>query len=196
MKILLEPPRLAIDVGDDPLTGPSDAPVTIVEFSDFQCPACGHAFPTIKRLLQQYQGKIRVVFRDFPLSIHPQAPKAAEAGNCANEQGKFWEMHDRMFTNQQKLGVADLKAAAAELGLDAQKFNTCLDSGKQAAKWQADVNDGRKYGVSATPTFFINGRIVSGAQPYQNFSEIIDEELGRAMAAAGGNSSTVKRAKE
>lgn len=182
VKIVLEPPRLAVPASDDPATGPEGAGVTIVEFSDFQCPACGHAFPTVKRLLEQYAGKVRLIFRDFPLPIHPQAPKAAEAGNCAHEQGKFWAMHDWMFTNQQKLAVPDLKAAAAGLGLDTAKFNACLDSGRYASEWQEDVAEGKRYGVSSTPTFLINGRMLSGARPYQAFTEMIEEELSRAKS--------------
>lgn len=178
--VSLEPPRFEVAAGDDPATGPEGAPVTIVEFSDFQCPACGRAFPTVKQLLQRYQGKLRLVFRDFPLPMHPQAPKAAEAAACANEQGKFWEMHDRLFTNQQALQVADLKRHAAELGLDGARFDTCLDSGKRAGDWKADVETGRKLGVNSTPTFFINGRMLNGAAPLQAFAEIIDQELGRA----------------
>lgn len=185
VKILLEPPRLTIADGDHPSLGPADAPITIVEFSDFQCPACGRAFSTMKRLTQQYQDKIRLVFRDFPLPMHPQAPKAAEAAACAKEQGKFWEMHDRMFTNQQRLAVADLKAVAAELGMDAAKFASCLDSGTYAMDWQNDLTEGRKYGVSATPTFFINGRMLSGAAAYQTFVNIVEEELQRVSTEKG-----------
>lgn len=179
VKVMLAPPRTKVEVGDAPSMGPLDAAVTMVTFSDFQCPACGHALPTLKRLIDQYKGKIRFVFRDFPLPIHPQAPKAAEAGSCANEQGRFWEMHDAMFQNQQKLSVPDLKAAAAGMGLDAAKFAACLDSGKYTARWQAEVEAGRKYGVSATPTFFINGRMMSGSAPYQAFAQLVDEELLR-----------------
>lgn len=179
VRVLLEPPRLSIEAGDNPAMGPADAPVTIVEFSDFQCPACGRAYPTIKRLMQQYQGKVRLVFRDYPLAMHPQAPKAAEAAACAHEQGKFWDMHDRLFANQQKLAVADLKATASEMGLDTARFNACLDSGEFTNNWQADMAEGRKYGVSATPTFFINGRMIGGAAPYQNFAAIVEEELQR-----------------
>ena len=163
--------------------GPADAPVTMVTFSDFQCPACARSYPTVKRIMDQYKGKIRLVFKDFPLSIHPLAPKAAEAAACANDQGKFWEMHDAMFENQQKLAVADLKLAASVLGLDTAKFGTCLDSGAKTADWQADMEAGRKYGVMSTPSFFINGRLINGAAPYPAFAQIIDEELQRLAGA-------------
>ncbi len=181
--VLMRQPRFAIEAGGGASTGPAGAAVTIVEFSDFQCPACGHAFPTVKRLMEKYQGKVRIVFRDYPLPIHPQAPKAAEAARCAADQGRFWELHDRMFQNQQKLAVADLKAAAAEIGMDGAAFGSCLDSGRYAAAVQKDVADGRGYGVSATPTFFINGRMINGAAPLQSFSQVIDEELQKDAAA-------------
>jgi protein-disulfide isomerase len=181
VKVLLEPERIAV-AATGPSKGPAAAPVTIVEFSDFQCPACGRAFPTLKRVLQQYEGKVRLVFRDFPLDMHPQAPKAAEAARCAGEQGKFWEMHDRLFTNQRALQIPDLKRHATELGLDAASFDSCIDSGKHAASWKADMDAGRKLGVGATPTFFVNGRLLNGAMPFQAFSEVIDQELARAGA--------------
>jgi protein-disulfide isomerase len=185
VRILLEPPRVTVDASTDPAQGPRDAPVTIIEFADFQCPACRGASQTMRRLQERYAGKLRVVFRDFPLAMHKQAPKAAEAGECANEQGKFWEMHDKLFENQNALQVADLKQRAAELGLDGGRFTACLDSGKYATEWQQDMNDGRRYGVSATPTFFINGRLVQGGRP-ESLTEIIEEELARTAPAAAG----------
>jgi protein-disulfide isomerase len=130
---------------------------------------------------------VRVVFRDFPLSIHAQAPKAAEAATCADEQGKFWEMHDRLFGNQQALQVADLKKHAAELALDTSRFDQCLDSGKYAAEWKKDVDDGTRLGVTGTPAFFVNGRFLSGAQPYEAFVRVIDEELQRLPPATAKN---------
>jgi predicted DsbA family dithiol-disulfide isomerase len=183
VRILLEPPRFAIKAGDDPSKGPADAAVTIVEFSDFQCPACAQATPTVKRLLEQFPGKVRLVFRDFPLAMHPEAPKAAEAAGCAAEQGKFWEMHDRLFANQSALKPPDLKKHAAELGLDAPKFDACLDSGKQAAAQKVDLEEGRKLGVGGTPTFFVNGRLLPGMPPYQAFAELIEDELARNAPA-------------
>ena len=180
VKILIEPPRFAIDPADGPSIGSDGAPITIVEFSDFQCPACGRAVPVVKRLLQQYQGKVRLVFRDFPLPMHPQAPRAAEAGRCAAEQGRFWEMHDRMFMNQQKLAPGDLKASATELGLDPARFGSCLDSGRHASSVQRAVAAAREIGVSSTPTFFVNGRMIVGGASYQNLAEVVDEELQRA----------------
>jgi len=179
VRLLLDPPRVSVRDGGDPSQGPKDAPVTIVEFSDFQCPYCARMAPTFKRLHEAYGDKIRVVFRNFPLTIHPQASKAAEAAACANDQGKFWEMHDKLFADQQKLQLADLKATAAAIGLDAQAFAECLDSGKHEPTWKADGADGQRYGVSGTPAFFVNGRLISGSQPYEAFAQVIDDELQR-----------------
>ena len=187
VRVLLEPPRVALPVGDDPARGPADAPITIVEFSDFQCPFCSRATATLKKLDEAYAGKIRIVYRDFPLvQIHPNAARAAEAAACANEQGKFWAMHDVMFEHQDKLGEADLKQSAVTLGLDAAAFNQCLESGRHSAQWQKDTAEGQRYGVSSTPAFFINGRLVVGAQPYESFARVVEEELARAGQGGAG----------
>jgi len=130
---------------------------------------------------QTYGDKVRIVWKDFPLTaIHPQALKAAEAGNCAREQGKFWEYHDRLFANQQALQPEFLKKYAADAGLDAQKFNACLDTAKYNDRVQAQMGVGAGIGVGSTPSMYINGRLVSGAQPYETFVAVIDEELERA----------------
>jgi predicted DsbA family dithiol-disulfide isomerase len=179
IRVLLEPPRLTMAEGGYPSKGPEDAPVTMVEFSDFQCPYCGRVAPVLRQLEDKYGEKLRLVFRNYPLPMHPQAPKAAEAAACAGDQDKFWEMHDRLFAHQDKLQVADLKATAVDLGLDAKAFDECLDSGKREAVWKEDQKEGDGYGVSATPWFFINGRALSGAQPYENFARVIDDELQR-----------------
>jgi protein-disulfide isomerase len=179
VRVMLEPPRTAVAFGaDDPVKGPANAPVTIVEFSDFQCPFCSRVTPTLKQVEDTYGDKVRVVFRNFPLlQIHPYAAKAAEAASCAADQGKFWEMHDRLFGDQQKLGVDDLKQSAVALGLKADVFNQCLDSGKKEAEWKHDMDEGTSYGLTGTPAFFINGRLISGAQPLEAFTQIINEEL-------------------
>lgn len=160
-----------------PSRGPEGAKVTIVEFSDFQCPFCSKAHDTVEEVMNAYPGKVRLVFRHFPLDFHQQAPKAAEASLCANEQGKFWEYHDVLFKNQSKLQVEDLKGHAQGLGLDAAKFGECLDSGKHAATVKTDTEAGHKVGVNGTPAFFINGQMLSGAQPLEEFKKIIDAEL-------------------
>ena len=176
--VLLDPPRQQIDVlVDDPSRGPGDAPIEIVEFSDFECPYCKRATDTLDVLLDRYGDQLRFVFKDFPLPSHPNAFKAAEAGNCANEQGKFWEYHDKLFATQEALDVAALKTYAGDLGLDAEAFATCLDAGRYAAAVTQDLQTGRSSGASSTPTFFINGRPVFGALPLDVFDQIIREEL-------------------
>jgi protein-disulfide isomerase len=164
-----------------PARGPESAKVTIVEFSDFQCPFCQRVAPTLKRLRETYGDKVRIVWKDFPLTqIHPQAFAAGEAAHCAGEQGKFWEYHDRLFANQQALQPANLKQYAADLQLDTAQFNACLDSSKYGERVSAGVSQGSRLGVNSTPSLYINGRLLSGAHPYETFVAIIDEELARA----------------
>ena len=180
-RLVLDAPRQQIDVAaNDPTQGSASAPITLVEFSDFQCPFCAQVVPTLKRVQQTYGDRVRIVWKDFPLTaIHPQAFGAAQAGRCAQEQGKFWELHDRLFANQQTLQPDSLKAHAVAAGLDAGAFDTCLDSGKHAEGVQAQMDMATALGVGSTPTVFVNGRLVSGAQPYDVFARIIDEELAR-----------------
>jgi protein-disulfide isomerase len=178
IKYLLEPTRVEV-AATGPTHGPATAPITIVEFSDFQCPYCARLIPTLEQVKEKYGDKVRIVFRQFPLGFHQFAQKAAEASLCANEQGKFWELHDAMFENQQALSVEQLKAKAAELGMNAEQFNTCLDNAKFAAQVKADADDGSKAGVSGTPAMFINGRFLSGAQPINEITKVIDDELAR-----------------
>lgn len=166
-------------VGNSPAKGSSQAKVTIVEFSDFQCPYCGKVQDTLKKIFETYPNKVKLVFRNYPLPFHENAEPAAQASLCANEQGKFWEFHDKLFANQEKLTLTDLKQYAANLGLDTNKFNSCLDSNKYKETVQKDTKDGQAVGVSGTPAFFINGRLVTGAQPFENFKKIIDEELAK-----------------
>jgi len=177
----LEPMRTEV-AATGPTKGPANAPVTIVEFSDFQCPFCARLIPTLDQVTAKYGDKVRVVFRQFPLAMHAQAQKAAEASLCANEQGKFWELHDAMFKNQQQLAVENLKAKAAELGLKADAFNSCLDSGKYVAKVTEDMEAGTAAGVSGTPALFVNGRFINGAVPLEQITEVIDDELRRKGA--------------
>jgi protein-disulfide isomerase len=185
VRVLLEPLRVAVDIDGRPVRGNPKAPVTIVEFSDFQCPFCSRARPTVNKVRETYGDQVRVIFRNFPLQNHAEAQKAGEAASCAGEQGKFWEMHDLMFANQQKLKVADLKEQAAGLGLNAETFNQCLDSGKHASDVQKDSEQGAEYGVTGTPAFFINGRPLVGAQPYETFAQLIDDELERVAPPKG-----------
>jgi len=163
-----------------PILGEEDAPVTIVEFSDFQCPYCARFFEqTFPQLKENYikTGKVKLAFRHLPLSFHQYAQKTAEASECANEQGKFWEYHDTVFNNQDQLSDTILSTWAGEIGLDVKKFDDCLESGKYKEKVQADSNDAGSYGVSGTPSFFVNGKLLVGAQPYEAFQQVIDAEL-------------------
>jgi protein-disulfide isomerase len=177
---LLEPIRVEVASAGHPAKGPANAPVTIVEFSDFECPFCSRVVPTMEQVRAKYGDKVRLVFRQFPLAFHQKAQKAAEASLCANDQGKFWEMHDAMFANQQALAVDALKAKAAELGLNAESFNSCIDSGKHAAAVKADLDAGAAAGVSGTPAMFVNGRFISGAVPLEQITQVVDDELKRA----------------
>ncbi len=183
IEILTEPFRVDVAAAG-PRKGPADAPVTIVEFSDFECPFCGRVNPSIEKILDTYGDRVQVVFRQFPLDIHPNARKAGEAGLCADEQGEFWAMHDAMFGDQKNLGVDGLKSLAADIaGIDASTFDACLDSGKFADTVQEDLEAGVRAGVGSTPSFFINGRFLAGAQPYESFAEVIDDELERLGAS-------------
>lgn len=165
----------------DHMRGGKDAKVTIVEYSDFECPFCGAAHPTIQQVMDTYGDQVRLVYRHFPLSFHAQAQKAAEASECAADQGKFWEFHDKMFENQDALtgGVAQLKKWATELRLNASKFNSCLDSGEKADLVAEQASGGADIGVTGTPGFFINGISVVGAQPFSTFKQVIDAELAK-----------------
>jgi predicted DsbA family dithiol-disulfide isomerase len=177
---MFEPLRVDVAAAGFPARGPASAPVTIVEFSDFQCPFCSRVTPTLEQVVTKYGDKVRLVFRQFPLPMHANAAKAAEAALCANEQGKFWAMHDAMFKDQGGLAVDGLKAKAAAIpGLDAAAFNTCLDSGKETTAVQADEKAGNKAGVNGTPAMFVNGRFISGAVSADDLSKVIDDELKR-----------------
>lgn len=162
-----------------PARGPEDAPVTIVEFTDYQCPFCKRHFDEVTpTLFDTYGDDVRYVVRNFPLtSIHPQAQKAAEAAECAHAQGRFWEYHDTLFENPRALGVADLKGHARSVGLDEAEFDACLDGGETEDVVQADVEEGQNLGVSGTPTFFVNGLRYTGATPPDVFLDRIEQAL-------------------
>ncbi len=164
---------------DNHIRGNFNAKVTLVEFSDFECPFCSRFHPTLKQVMSEYGDKVRLVYKHFPLSFHAQAQKAAEASECASEQGKFWEMHDKIFDNQEQLSLASLKQWARDLRLNGSKFDSCLDTGKYAGKVAADLSEGEQKGVSGTPATFINGQMVSGAVSYATLKQIIDAELAK-----------------
>lgn len=178
----LKPPaiqRAEVSTNGAPFKGAEKAPVTMVKFEDFECPFCKTVQPTLAAVLKKYDGKVRVVHKDLPLeAIHPQAQLAAEAARCAGEQGKFWEYHDTLYGNSPKLGADALKAYAKDIGLNAS-FDKCLASGKYKVSVQNDLSEGARLGITGTPTFFINGREISGALPLESFAAIIDEELAQ-----------------
>ncbi|HEV8342015.1 MAG TPA: thioredoxin domain-containing protein [Candidatus Binatia bacterium] len=179
---LKPPPVLRVYIKSDgaPSKGKANAPVTIVEFSDFHCPFCKGVLPTLTQLESRYGDKVRIVFRDFPIdSLHPAARKGHEAARCANEQGKFWPYHDKLFANAPKASPEDLKTYAKDVGLDVDAFEQCFNSGKYQAAVQQDIDAGIRAGVTGTPAFFINGRMISGAQPLDTFARLIEEELAR-----------------
>ena len=182
VRVLIEPYRVPVELAQAPVRGNPKATVTVVEFSDFQCPYCQRVRPTMSRVRQLYSDRVRFAFRHYPLDFHPQAQKAGEAAACAGEQGKFWEMHDRLWDNPSKLGVEDLKAHAQALGLAGPEFGTCLDSGRFADAVEADLRAGQAYGVSGTPAFFVNGRPLVGAMPFEAFQQVIEDELARTGA--------------
>lgn len=179
--------RVNVSADDDAFIGNENAKVTVVEFSDFQCPFCRSFWSgAYQQIKSEYidTGKIKFVYRDYPLSFHPAAQVSAEASECAEEQGKFWEMHDKIFQEQAKqgtgtvtYGVVELKKWASQIGLTSAKFNQCLDSRKYKSEVEKDLADGSTYGVSGTPTLFVNGNPIVGAQPFAVFKALIDKEL-------------------
>ena len=180
VEIALAPPRIEIPLQAGIASGPADAPITLVEFSDYQCPFCARSQETVERVLEKYGDKIRHVFMDFPIErIHPQAKPAAIAGRCAADQDKFREYHARLFENTRELTRENFDKWAKELGLDAAAFSACLDSGKHTPQIEATLAAGQEAGVTGTPAFFVNGVMISGAQPFEVFEELIDEELER-----------------
>ena len=173
----VDPRKVPVPSADAPSRGPVDAPVTVQVFSDFECPFCARGRENVAKVMAKYEGKVRLVFRQFPLSFHAHAKKAGEAALCANAQDKFWAYHDALFTEQKKLSSDDLKATAKTLGLDEKAFATSLDSGAMEKALAADMAAGAKAGVTGTPAFFINGVMLSGAQGPEAFERIIDQEL-------------------
>lgn len=179
-----------VQIGDSPVKGDANAPVTIVEFSDFECPFCARFFEeTLPLIRENYinTGKVKFVYKDFPLNIHENAQKAAEAARCVREQrgdDGFWLMHDKLYKNQDKLSLENFKKWAREIGVSGAKFDKCLEDGTYADEVKEDFEYGQELGVRGTPAFFINGKLVSGAQPYSVFEQMINAELGTASTSS------------
>lgn len=180
IEIYIQRPRVEVATGNGPAKGSKGAPITIIEFTDYQCPFCARARPNLNQAIADYKDQVYYVVRNFPLDFHAQAKKAAEAAFCANDQKKYWEYSDKLWENQKALDVANLKKFAADLKLDTKKFDECLDSNKYAAEVTQDTQDGMKAGVSGTPAFFINGQMITGAQPPEAFKKVIESELKAA----------------
>jgi protein-disulfide isomerase len=162
--------------GEDHIRGNVNAKVTLIEYSDFECPFCLRHLDTLDQLLATYPNDVRLVYRHFPLSFHPEAQKAAEASECAADQGKFWEMHDKIFEANAggDMGVDKWKQVASELGLNTNQFNTCLDSGEKADEVNADLQEGSLAGIGGTPGTFVNGQLIEGAVPFATFKQVVE----------------------
>ncbi|XOU94008.1 MAG: DsbA family protein [Candidatus Kerfeldbacteria bacterium] len=176
------PAPVVVDVEEkdgDHVRGDKNATVTLIEYSDFECPFCSRVVPTIEQVLEEYDGKVKLIYRHFPLSFHENAQKAAEASECAADQDKFWEMHDLIYADQDNITIADLKAHAVTLGLNTSTFDSCLDGGEHASDITDDFNEGAAIGVQGTPAIFVNGTMISGAQPYASFAAAIDAALAK-----------------
>jgi protein-disulfide isomerase len=166
-----------VELGEAPVRGESNAKITIVEWSDFQCPFCNRVGPTLAQIEKEYGDSVRIVFKHLPLEIHPEARAAHSAAEAAHRQGKFWAMHDRIFQNQQDLRVETLEGYAKQIGLDMDRYRKDVVSDDVKKRIDGDLEQAGKLGVSGTPAFFINGRNLSGAQPFPNFKRMIDEAL-------------------
>lgn len=180
---LTPPPTFRTEVKTDgaPFRGASNAPVTVVEFSDFHCPFCRRVQPVLDQLLAKYGDKVRIVYRDYPIDrLHAQARTVAEASRCASEQGKFWEFHDKVFASAPDSSQATLNRFAQEVGMEVAAFEACRAATKYKASVEESIQEGTKLGITGTPTFFINGRVLVGAQPFDAFAKVIDEELAAA----------------
>ncbi len=190
-RTMLDPLRVAVKTVGSPSRGQEDAPITLVEFSDFACPNCAGFASILRQMEAKYGKQVRLVYKNFPLiKLHPSAEKAAEAAFCAADQHRFWEMHDLLFQEQGLLQEADLDAKAAKLKLDASAFNACLSSGRYAARVRDDMFDGARVGVSGTPALFVDGLPVPGVETYAEISATIDREIA-TRAAASGNAVSV-----
>jgi protein-disulfide isomerase len=183
IQVLLPPPFVETALADAPVRGPKNAPVALVEFADFECPFCRQMQPEIEQLLKEYDGKLTLVYKEFPLSIHPHAEKAAEAARCAGDQGAFWPYHDILFRDRSSLEIPQLKESARTLNLDGARFDACLDSGQQVPAIQKDLVQGTQLGLQGTPGFFINGHFLSGVVSYETLREVVEQQLTPARTS-------------
>ncbi len=190
VSVRLQAPTVEVSA-EGPARGPQDAAVTIVEFSDFECPFCQRAAETVDKIVAEYGDRVRLVYRHYPLPSHANARRAAEASACAHEAGKFWPYHDLLFKNQDALAETDLITYAQEAGIDEASFRSCLESDRGTAIVDKDAADGDAAGVSGTPAFFVNGRPLSGALPYETFKEAVDEAMAQRGSPAGGQGETI-----
>jgi protein-disulfide isomerase len=180
--IELNQPSAQVDVAHAFSQGPQSAPVRLVEFADYECPYCQKVHLELKKLQEQMPNEVSLVYKDFPLPMHSQAEKAAEAGRCAGQQGKFWEFHDALFETK-RLQIADLKELASTLKLDGSRFDHCLDSGEQAETVREDVKEGQHLGLTGTPSFFVNGHFLSGAISYSKLKQTVEQELAAPLTS-------------
>jgi len=181
--VTLAPPRVDVGVETAQMIGPKNAPVTVVEFADYECPYCQKVAPDLRKLQAEFGDKVAFTFRDFPLPMHARAEKAAEAARCAGEQGKFWEFHDQLFQSKE-LDFGQLKVHAQALNLDSARFSKCLDAGDEAAAVSQDRKEGVRLGLTGTPSFFINGHFLSGAVDYATLHKIVEQQLAESGRVA------------
>ena len=174
--VALKPPKIEVGKGSRPALGKKDAAVTIVMFSDYECPFCKRSEPTVDQVMTVYKDKVQLYYRDFPLPFHASAKPASEAAHCANAQGKFWEYHKKLMASAD-LSKDAMQKMATESGLDRKKFDECIDKEMFKQDIESDMKDGEALGIDGTPAFFVNGRRLTGAQPFEKFKEVIDEEL-------------------
>ncbi len=186
--VMITPPKEDVAIGNAPVQGSRDAAVKVVEFADYECPYCRKVEPTLDKLRKQYGNRVAFAFKDFPLPMHKHAEKAAEAARCANEQGKFWDFHDKLFSGDTSLEIPEMKTYARSMKLDSAKFDKCLDSGGEAAGIQKDQAEGSRLGLTGTPTFFVNGHFISGNISYETLQGLVDQELaaGATKSSSGG----------
>jgi len=188
VRITFAPPAVEF-TSEVVLLGPKNAPIQLVEFADYECPYCQQVHPVVKKLMETYGSKISFSFRDFPLPMHPDAPKAAEAARCAGVQGKYWEFHDALFTDK-RLAVSDLKSEARKLALDTTSFDKCLDSGVEAEGVKKDSSEAQRLQLTGTPTFFINGHLYNGTLTFDQLQSAIDKDLGAALSRDAADGKT------